>query len=498
MHFETLDIGLIVLYLSVLLIIGVIFIFRTTNPERFMVGERSVSGIVLGLSNAATQNSSIGFLLIPAAAYYGNWVMLGATFSIPVVGWVVTKYIVPFFRERKDISAYSYLSERFGPWAMFYAVILFTLSRIMRCGLIVYYLAYGLAPLTGFNEEAIILVTGIVVIFYTYMGGLEAVIWTECMQTFLLIGGLLASIFFIFHIMPGGMSHVLSIASQSDKISLGSWDLDFLAASVWVYFFFGLVADLFEFSFSQMFVQRYIAARSDRDAKVSVWMGLSLSTLIVLLFLTIGTSLFAYYHIHPNLLTPDELAEGNLIYAHFIGKQIPNGLLGLLVVAFLSAAMGSIDSNLISASTVFFCNVYKPYFKPNHLTSRDAMKVLHVSSLVVGAGAILVAFGFSFVEQHAMEIWFKIMGVMYGGVLGLFLIGMGSKKIGNGIAITAVTIGTIVIVWIGGGPYFEQIWEGFGAWRLPLNGLMSLFVGTVVILVIGFGAALFVKEKPKQ
>ena len=224
-----------------------------------MAAGGALPGWAVGMSIFGTYLSSNTFLGNPGKSYGGNYNAYVFTLSLPVAAWLATKYFVPFYRRSGEISAYHHLEKRFGLWARTYAMACYVLTQIARMGTIMFGVALGLGALTGWDVTAIIVATGVLVTLYTLLGGIEAVIWTDVVQSIVLMGGAIVILAMLLIGMPGGPEQSLSIAAESGKLGLGSWDLDFTSSTVWVVFLFGLFINLTNFGIDQSRIERRLS-----------------------------------------------------------------------------------------------------------------------------------------------------------------------------------------------------------------------------------------------
>ena len=493
---RTVDLIVLVIYMAGVFGLGCWLSRRSRRTEEFMVAGRSLAGWAVGLSIFGTYVSSIGFLGNPGKSFAGNWNPWVFGLSLPIAAWVAARYFVPLYRSGTEVSAYYHLEKRFGPWARTYALVCYLLTQLARMGTILYLVALALAPLTGWDVKTIIFLTGLLVTIYTIIGGIEAVIWTDVVQSIVLTVGALVCAIVLLSKMPEGPGQLFAIANEHQKFSLGSLSLTLREPTVWVVFVYGIFINLQNFGIDQSFVQRYITAKSDRDAKFSVWLGGMLFIPIGALFFFIGTGLFAFYTAQPELLpsSVDAVNKPDAVYPHFIVTQLPVGVTGLLVAAIFAAAMSSVDTSLNSSATLFLCDIYRRYFRPN-AGEREAMKVLRVTTLVWGVAGTLMALAMIRVKS-ALDAWWNLSGVFSGGMLGLFLLGLISKRAKNPAAVTAVTIGILVIVWLSLSN--TDAWPAsLAVLRNPFHPFMTIIVGTLTILLTGILITRFrSREKP--
>jgi len=501
-----LDLSIIILYLIGMMTVGFYFFRTNRNSEQFTKASGLIPGWAIGISIYATFLSSNTFLGVPGKAFGGNWNAFVFSLSMPVAAWVASKYFVPFYRSTGEISAYTHLEHRFGPWARTYAVICFLLTQLARMGSIFFGIALSLQALTGYSMQIVMLVMGVCIIIYTVLGGIEAVIWTEVVQAIVKTFGALLILYLIISNMPGGYEKIMEIGKTNHKFSLGSFSPDFVSSSFWVVLLYGFFINLNNFGMDQNYVQRYHTASSSKAASKSIWLCVWLYVPASLMFFVIGSCLFAYYEVHPELVQSIKhqvalerlpgnatLAEirtfeltlkptdyGDKIMPHFMVTKIPSGLMGLIVSAILSAAMSTISSGMNSSATVFSIDIYKRYFKPD-TTEKQHLLLLHLSTIVfglLGMGAGIAMIG----VKSILDVWWELSGIFAAGMLGLFLLGITSKQTKNHEALIATMIGVAVIIWM---TFSTQLPDEYAFLKSPFHKSMIIVIGTLSIFLIG-------------
>ena len=348
-------------------IFGASFYLKNRTSEQFTSGGGNLPAWVVGMSIFATFVSSISFLALPGNAYSTNWNALVFSFSIPVASIMAVKFFVPLYRRIGSISAYHFLETRFGAWARIYASLCYLLTQLMRTGAILLLLALPLNVLFGWNIRTIIILTGVAVTFYSMMGGIRAVVWTDAIQGIVLITGAIVCAIVITVSMPEGPRQVFEIATRDHKFSLGSFGADLSTSTFWVVLVYGLFINLQNYGIDQNFVQRYMATSSDRKAKSSALFGSLLYVPVSFIFFYIGTALYAYYTAQPDLL-PDTLKQpgtGDKIFPYFIVHGLPRGITGLLIAAIFAAGMSTVSTSLNSTATILLTDYYKKYIHKN-------------------------------------------------------------------------------------------------------------------------------------
>lgn len=489
MHqFSVIDVSVLVVYLVCVVGLGAWFYRKSSNPDGYMAANRSMSGWVVGLSIFGTYVSSISFIALPGKAYSSNWNVLAFSLSLPIAAWIATSWFVPYYREGNAISAYEHLETRFGPWARTYAAVCYLLTQVARMGSVMYLLALPLHELLGWNIPMLILVTGGLTTLYTLLGGIEGVIWTDALQSLVLAAGAIVCAVLIPLSMPEGPTQLFEIASANHKFSLGSMQMVLNQPTFWVVLVYGLFINLQNFGIDQSYIQRYIAARSDGDARRSVWLGAIVYLPISILFLWIGTSLFAYYSAQPELL-PENLqanilkGKGDGVFPFFIVSGLPTGVSGLLVAAIFAAAMSTLSTSLNGAATLTLADFYRRYYRPE-ADAKESMVVLYASTFFWGVLGTATAMAMMEVKS-ILDVWWKLAGIFSGGMLGLFLLGFLSGRARNPSAIIAVVAGVAVILWMTVSQ--TDIWpEAWASAKSPFNSFLVTVFGTLAILLVGF------------
>lgn len=490
-NLRTVDLIVLVVYLGGVFAMGCWFLRRNTSTEQFMAAGRRLPGWAVGLSILGTFVSSISFIANPGKSYAANWNPFVFSLSLPIAALVATRFFVPYYRRSGYISAYRSLEDRFGRWAGTYAVVCYLLTQIARVGSILYLVALAMEPLTGWDVRVIILLTGVLVTIYTLVGGIEAVIWTDVVQSVVLFVGMIACAALLIVETPGGLTQILNVSGESAKLSLGSfrtdgesWLQEFGTPTFWVMLLYGLFINLTNFGIDQSYVQRYLTARTDADARRSVWLGALAYVPVSAILFFIGTALFAYYAAKPDLLPAETRPDS--VFPHFIATELPVGATGLLVAAVMAAAMSSVDSSLNSSATLCLTDLYQRYIDPD-AAEATRLRVLHIATVfwgVVGTGMALAMIN----VKSALDAWWELAGVFSGGMLGLFLLGFLSRRANRWAAIVGVGVGVVAILWLSLSA--TDRWpEGLGVPASPFHSLLTTVFGTTLIVVVGFVAA---------
>jgi SSS family solute:Na+ symporter len=357
--------------------------------------------------------------------------------------------------------------------------------------------------------------------------------------------------------VEGGPPVVFSTAAAAGKFSLGEFGaglvqgrfwFDASSATILVVLLYGVFINLQNFGIDQSYVQRYIASSSDREARKSLWLGGILYVPVSAIFFLIGTTLYVYYHaeqherelpavkqlvarqrlmqqgIFPEYETAEEgvltadylrvLGEeageltdqdiGDRVFPHFIAKHLPPGVTGLLIAAVFAAAMSTVSTSLNSSATLLMSDYYRRFFNPG-ATERQCMLALYVSTVAWGILGTVMALMLVKLTDSALDIWWTLSGIFGGGMCGLFLLGMISRRARSPAAVTGVVTGVLIILWMSlpklvdyllsqpagsqAGQWGVWLQRQTGAWLSPLHAFMVPVVGTLTILLVGLLAS---------
>ncbi|MFW6162950.1 MAG: sodium:solute symporter family transporter, partial [Planctomycetota bacterium] len=244
---ETVDLVVLVVYMLAVVGFGCYFVRKSRTTEEFMAAGRALPGWAVGLSIFGTYLSSNTFIGYPGSAYGGTWNRFVFSLSLPVAALIAVRFFVPFYRRGGEISAYHHLERRFGRWARTYALVCYLLMQVSRMGAVMFGVAIALDQLTGWGMAPIIVAMGILVTLYTLLGGMEAVIWTDVVQSVILVAGALIVTVLLLVWMPGGPREIFVTAGIQGKMSLGSLGPSLSASTFWVVLLYGIFGNLKNF-----------------------------------------------------------------------------------------------------------------------------------------------------------------------------------------------------------------------------------------------------------
>ena len=485
------DIAIIIVYLIGTTLFGCSFFFRKKDGDKakdFMTGGGRLPTWAIALSVFATHVSSISFLALPEGAYGPeNWRGWVNSITVPIATCIAAAWFIPFYRRSTDVSAYSFLERRFGTWARVYASACFLVMQSARSGVILLLLAILINQLLGLSCESIILVTGVATMVYSMMGGFSAVVWADAIQSLVLSGGTVVCVVCLFLFTPDVAANA-KVAWDAGKMSLGSFSFaDWSTNTFWVLFFYSICINLQNFGVDQCYTQRYVAAKAAKAAARSIWGSACLYVPVTLLFTIIGTLLWMYNRANPG--TIPEGIRAAAVFPWFIVHKLPTGVSGLLVAAIIAAAMSTVAATLNSGSTVLLEDYWKRFF-PTRATERSNLvflRTMTVALAVVSVG-IALAVIWSTTDMTILSAWWVIQGVFSGGMLGLFLLSIVSKRTRGGAAAIATALAILTVVYIVFGQKFLPL-------PFVLHANLSLVLGTMVLVGGGFVIGRFAAAK---
>lgn len=474
----TLDLLIVIAYLLATVLFGSWFIRHSKTLEGFVLGSRRLPGWAIGISIFGTYLSSISFLANPGKAYASDWRPFVFSLTLPVACLIAARFFIPFYRERVQTTAYEHLEQRFGYWARAYAGLALILLQIGRIAVVLYLVALAMSQLLGWDVGTVIVTLGLLTILYTSIGGFEAVVWTDVVQSVVLLLGALACLILLLLEIPGGLTTIAEIAGGQDKFVLGAWDWDLTIQGFWVIFLFGIVENLKNFGVDQNYVQRFLCARSTRAAVRSLWIGGLTYIPASAMFFLIGTLLYVYYQAVPAAGLPQKADE---VFPYFIVTQLPQGVVGIVIAAVLAAGMSTLDSSLNTSATVWTVDFYQRVLRPAS-SDRQLLAVTRWTTAVVGAVGTAAAL-LMISAKTALDVWWQISAIFGGGMLGLFLLGLLVPRADGRAALAGTVAGIAVIAWGSVGADLQTTWTWL---RFPLHPLMLGVVGTLTVLMTGW------------
>ncbi len=424
LHF--LDYTIIVILLLVSLFIGFYYAKGQKSTKKYFAAEGKIPAWAIGISILATLVSSVTFLAYPGEGFSSNWIRLVQGLMVPLILLVIIWGIVPLYRNVIGLSAYEYFEKRFGYLARVYASLGFIFAHFSKMGTVFYLLGLAIAKLLGVDTITLIWILGGIVILLTLLGGIEAVIWLDVIQGFLLIAGGLVAFFILIFTPEGGPAAVWEIAKANNRTGFGPFDWDFVNLTFWVMAINGVFYAIQKYGTDQTIVQRYLTAKSNKDAIKASLIGVLLSVPVWALFMFIGTALFAYYKLGAGAELPADIRP-DAVFPIFIMQELPVGVSGLIISALIAAAISSLDSDLNCLSAVLSEDFYGRLKKD----VTDKQKLLFGKSMVVVSGLMALLVATLYVKlggKSALAIVFSLYAIFSGGIAGMLLLGLFSRR----------------------------------------------------------------------
>ena len=483
-NLSAIDIGILILYSCVLIGMGVYYTRKCRTAEQFMVAGRSIPAWAAGLAVMSAYTSSISYIATPGKAFDSNWNPIIFSLCILPVAWLVCKYVVPYYRKTQLISVYSFLEERLGSWGRIYAALAFVLYMIGRVAVILYLASLLLSTFVSWNIAVVIIVIGLITIIYTLLGGMEAVIWTDVMQSVIMIVGILfCAVSLSIHVFSGP-EPLIQAAIDNNKFSFGSLKFTLTSQAhlfdrtIWVMIIYGITEALRSLLADQNYVQKYCSVPTEREAKRSIWIAMLIYIPLTAVFLYIGTTLFALYSQGDELVRAG-ITKGDQVFPYFIATQVPAGLKGLIIAAILAAAMSTVDSALNCSATVLLLDFHKRYFKPD-IGERASVVFLRLGTVVwglLGTGAALLMIR----AKSILDIWWQISGIFGGALLGLFLLAFMRIRLRLWQGLASIGVSIAVITW---GTFARNLPASWQWAQCNLDGIIVGATGTGALMVV--------------
>lgn len=489
------DYIIILLSLVGSLYVGFYFSKNQKSTKKYYAAEGTIPAWAIGMSILATLVSSVTFLAYPGEGFSNNWILLVQGIMVPIVLLVIIWRIVPLYRNIIGISAYEYFEKRFGYFARLYSSMGFILAHFSKMGTVFYLLGLAIASLLGIETLTVIWALGILIIIITLLGGIEAVIWLDVIQGFLLIvGGITAFLILIFT-SEGGPEAVWEVAKENGRIGFGPFDWDFVNLTFWVMVINGIFYAIQKYGTDQTVIQRYLIAKSTKDGIKASLIGILLSVPVWTLFMFIGTALFAFYMLSPDITLPEGI-RADAVFPFFIMQELPIGVTGLIISALIAAAVSSLDSDLNCLSAV----LTEDYYGKIMTKANDSQKLFFGKVMVVVSGIMAILVATIYVKiggKGVLGIVFGLYAIFSGGIAGMFLLGLFSvrankKGLYTGIAACVVFTGYAVLTSTKTG---DSVMLDLGSLNFTQHKYMIGVYSHLVLFGVGYLASFLFKKQ---
>lgn len=490
-HLHVIDIFIIISMLGLTLWMGLRFAGRQGTTENFFLSKGNFPSWALGLSLLSTLISSVTFLGYPEQGFTGNWILLVQGLMVPVVLLGTIWFIVPLFRRVIGLSTYEYFEKRFGGFARYYSSSSFIIRQFAGMGTVLFLLSVAIHQMTGFSPYIVLAVVGIILILVNLLGGMQAVIWLDVFQGFMLFASGIICLGILIYSIDGGLAEAYKIASENGRAGFGPYAIRFTEPTLVVMIINGAFYAIQKYGTDQTVVQRYLAARSDRAATRASLLGISLTVPIWTIFMFIGTALFVYYR-------QQGLPEGMKaaqVFPHFIMTQLPVGVVGFIVAALVSAAVCSLSADLNSLAAVGLEDYYRklrPGREDREYLGAGKWMVLCSGIISMFIGALYLYGG----SEGVLGIIFTVYAIFSGGIVGIFLLGVFTSRVnrqGMNIAIVSCMLFTAwaLLTSTPVGIDAPELLLDMGEYNFTHHKLMLGVYSHIVVIVVGYPASLF-------
>ena len=465
-----LDWGIVGVGVVLLFAISYVFGREEKDTDDYFLGGRRIPPIVACLSFVATEISALTIVGIPHTAFTENWRWLQFLFGLALARLVVAFLFIPAFYKHNCTSIYEFLGHRFGPATQYTGSIYFFTTRLLASGVRLYATCMAVGVIMGWSLAATITLFTVVSIIFIAFGGIKAVVWAGAYQTiFFVVAGAVVVGYLIQHI-NGGLAAAIQTAHQAGRLSTLNFKLTLNEPTTfWAFSASGFFIGLVSFGTDQEMVQRLLTVETRKSSQKTIISTIFTVLPVYWLYLLVGTLLYVFYQQNPSLSLPQELKE---ILPHFARNVLPAGLKGLVLGAIF---MASIDSPLSSLTSSFVTDIYRPLIS-KHASEKHYLLVSRIG--VVGFGLVLAGIAAACAPvKNILWFAFQILSLTGGPMLGVFLLGLLTRRKANRTNIPAMLFSTAVCVVL-----LMIIQKGF----LKLGWSWLIVIGTGITLVLGY------------
>ena len=422
-RFTWLDYSIFVGYLLASVLVGVVFVKDQRTIKDYFLAGRSMGSIVVAMTILAALFSGISFLAAPSEGYANGPVFYLVNVAFFIATPLTTLIILPFYYRSEFYTAYQYLEARFSVQVRTLASASFIVRVLLWLALATYAPALALEQATGLPLWFTILCTGVLTTFYTTLGGMKAVIWTDVMQLIVLfVGQLVIALVALFRV-PGGLAQVVELGQQGGRLDISLSPDPTVRITLWGLLIGATFMHLVQMATDQVSVQRYLTANSLKEAQRGLWLKLALVLPVTAVFYGTGLVLYAFYQVHGDPLAAGKITKADQILPYFVVTELPSGFPGLFIAAIYAASMSTISAGINSLTSASLVDFYQRLWPNPDVSERHQLRLARRLTFAYGALVILLAF----LVQHLgtlLEASNKIIGLVGGPLLGLFALGI--------------------------------------------------------------------------
>ncbi len=475
-YFSLLDYVVFALYLLGTLAIGTLFIKGQRDLNEYFLAGRTMGSVLVAMTILASLFSGISFLAAPSEGYANGPVFYLANIAFFIATPVTAMLILPFYYNSRFFTAYQYLEERFSVQLRTLASASFIVRVLLWLAAATYAPALALEQATGLPLWFTILCTGLLTTIYTTFGGMRAVIWTDVMQLVVLAGGQLVIMLVALGRVPGGIDRVIEIGRQGGRLDLSLSADPTVRLTLWGLLIGATFMHLVQMATDQVSVQRYLSARSLEVARRGLWLKLAMLLPVTVIFYGTGLVLYAFYQIHGDPLVAGKITKADQILPYFVINELPHGLPGLFIAAIYAASMSTISAGINSLTSVSLVDFYQRLWRRPDLSEKNQLRIAR--ALTFGYGTLVVLLAFLVHRLGTLlEATNKVIGLVGGPLLGLFLLGILLKRATARGALIGWVAGLVLTLWVCFGTNISFLWYAM--------------IGCLTTMVIGFATSWF-------
>ncbi|MBI4387057.1 MAG: sodium/solute symporter [Elusimicrobia bacterium] len=456
------------------------------NTDDFFLARRRIPGWAACLSFVATEISAMTVIGVPAVGFRENWQYAQFFIGSAASRFVIAYLFIPAFYQYNCTTIYEFLRHRFGPQTQYCATLFFFVTRLLASGVRLMAACVAVAVLLGWHFIPTVALFTVISIVYIGYGGIKAVVWTNVLQACIFIVSGVATLCFLGHVIQGGFSSVWAAAGPAGRLSLFNFgpslgEAGYLAKFfsdpniLWIAVLNGFFTSMAAFGTDHELMQRLLTVETRRESQRTMVGTIGGSFLVLIIHLAIGTGLYVFYAQNPELALPKELDK---IYPYFTVQAMPAVLRGLVLCAIL---MASIDSPLASLTASFVTDIYRPVFKKG-ASERHYLIVSRICVVCFGLCLAVIAYAFSFYDKM-LWLAFKIGGITFGSLLGVFLLGLITKTRSNWanvVSMTAMALINLTLLILSEKKILPLGWS----WLVILGTLGTMGLGRVLAPVL--------------
>jgi solute:Na+ symporter, SSS family len=484
---RVLDLATIAVYLIAITWFGAHFRKSQRDLKDYFLGGRNAPWWAIALSIVSAETSTLTVIGTPALSFNGNFQFLQLVMGYLLARIVISALFLPQYFRGEMFTAYELMRRRFGERIRRLTAATFLVLRALAEGVRVFAISIIVAIVLGTGQIVSILVIVCLTLFYTFEGGMTAVIWTDAVQMFLYVVGAVLSFWVILHQIPGGWQHVATVATAAHKFQVFdfrfAWTPEFFSRSY--SFWAGLIGGCFLTTAShgteQLMVQRLLAAKTEGQSRAALFSSWIIIFFQFALFLFIGVLLFVHYS--DARLPPPQSADS--IYPLFIWNSLPAGVAGLVIAAILAAGMSNLSAALNALASTTVMDFYKPLVTRRKPATSDAHYLLVARWTTVAWGAVLFLVGLVARRVGSvLEAGLTIASILYGSLLGVFLLGLLTKRVRETSAMIAMLVGLLLMIHVRAATHIAFTWY--------------VVIGTAATFSTGYVISLFLKEADNE